>query len=216
MSKYTFPLLGKHISLRLVELSDAAFIYALRSDKKAKFLTQITGGISSQEEWIAAYKKREALGEEFYFIIESLEGQSLGTIRIYDFKQDSFCWGSWLIKDSAPAYVGIESALCIYGFAFNVLGFRQSHFDVRKSNIKVVAFHQRCKVKIAREDSINYYFIFSKEDFALMKRHYAKYCYSNISQSDIGGGGGDNSVIFFSICSLKRVNLVCGELKLCA
>ena len=185
MSKYTFPLLGKHISLRLVELSDAAFIYSLRSDKKAKFLTQTTGGIQAQEEWIAAYKKREALGEEFYFIIESLEGQSLGTIRIYDFKQDSFCWGSWLIKDSAPAYVGIESALCIYEFAFNVLGFRQSHFDVRKSNIKVVAFHQRCKAKIAREDSINYYFNFSNQDFASMKRYYAKY-YSNA----IGGGGG--------------------------
>ena len=32
----------------------------------------------------------------------------------------------------------------------------------------------------------------------------------------LAGGGGDNSVIFFSICSLKRVKLVCGELKLCA
>lgn len=29
-------------------------------------------------------------------------------------------------------------------------------------------------------------------------------------------GGGDNRVIFFSICSLKRANLVRGELKLCA
>lgn len=184
MSKYTFPLLGKHISLRLVELSDAAFIYSLRSDKKAKFLTQTTGGIQAQEQWIVEYKKREALGREFYFIIESLEGEALGTIRIYDFKENSFCWGSWIIKDGAPAYVGIESALCIYGFAFDILGFSQSHFDVRKSNIKVVAFHQRCKAKIVSEDSMNYYFNFSNQDFASMKRYYAKY-YSNT----IGGGG---------------------------
>lgn len=68
-------------------------------------------------------------------------------------KEDSFCWGSWIIKDSSPSYVAIESALCIYEFAFNTLGFRQSHFDVRKNNVKVVAFHQRCKARIVREDS---------------------------------------------------------------
>lgn len=178
MNIYSFPLLGKHIALRLVQLSDAAFIYALCSDKKARFLTQTIGGVPTQEQWIAEYKKREALGREFYFIIQG--GESLGTIRIYDFKEYSFCWGSWIIKDSSPSYVAIESALCIYEFAFNVLGFRQSHFDVRKNNVKVVAFHQRCKAGIVREDSKNYYFNFSKEDFASMQRHYAKYCYCNI------------------------------------
>ncbi|MDE6958068.1 N-acetyltransferase [Helicobacter apodemus] len=178
MNTYSFPLLGKHIALRLVQLSDAAFIYALRNDKKARFLTQIIGGVQAQEQWIVEYKKREALGQEFYFIIQG--GESLGTIRIYDLKEDSFCWGSWIIKDSSPSYVAIESALCIYEFAFNTLGFRQSHFDVRKNNVKVVAFHQRCKARIVREDSKNYYFNFSKEDFASMQRHYAKYCYCNI------------------------------------
>ena len=187
MYAHLFPLLGKHIVLRVVQLEDAAFIYALRSGKKAKFLTQTLGGIPAQEQWIAEYKKREALGEEFYFIIQDLGSESLGTIRIYDFKEDSFCWGSWIIKDSSPSYVAIESALCIYEFAFNVLGFRQSHFDVRKNNVKVVAFHQRCKAKIVREDSKNYYFNLSKEDFASMQRNYAKYCHCNISQSNKGG-----------------------------
>ncbi|WP_104721370.1 GNAT family N-acetyltransferase [Helicobacter mesocricetorum] len=177
MNAYAFPLMGKHIALRLVTLNDAAFICSLRKGEKAKFLTQTAGGILTQEQWIATYKKREALGEEFYFIIQSLEGEAFGTIRIYDFTENSFCWGSWIIKDSAPSYVAIESALCVYEFAFNTLGFKQSHFDVRKSNVKVVAFHQRCKAKIVREDCVNYYFNFSKEDFALMQRHYAKYCH---------------------------------------
>lgn len=186
MSKYTFPLLGKHISLRLVELSDAAFIYALRSDKKAKFLTQITGGISSQKEWISAYKKREALGKEFYFIIETLEGQSLGTIRIYDFKQDSFCWGSWLIQDSAPAYVGIESALCIYQFGFYALGFQSARFDVRKANTQVVAFHKRFGAKIIKEDSINCYFSFLQKDFECIPKAFSTFLIPNFTQSNEG------------------------------
>lgn len=186
MSKYTFPLLGKHISLRLVELSDAAFIYSLRSDKKAQFLTQITGGISLQEEWIAAYQKRETLGEEFYFIIESLEGQSFGTIRIYDFAKDSFCWGSWLIQDGTPAYVGIESALCIYQFGFYTLGFQSARFDVRKANTQVVAFHKRFGAKIIKEDSINYYFSFSQKDFECIPKAFSIFLISNSTQSNEG------------------------------
>lgn len=77
MNTYSFPLLGKHIALRLVQLSDAAFIYALRNDKKARFLTQIIGGVQAQEQWIVEYKKREALGQEFYFIIQGVSPLAL-------------------------------------------------------------------------------------------------------------------------------------------
>lgn len=201
------PIIGKHISLRLVEVSDAAFIYSLRSDKKARFLTQTTGGILAQKQWIESYKKRESAGEEYYFIIQSLEGESFGTIRVYDFQGDSFCWGSWAIQDDAPSYVAIESALCLYEFALNVLGFCQSHFDVRKENARVVAFHQRCGAVVIKEDRLNYYFNFSKENFTAMKTRYKKYL-PNIQR------GHYKALICFD--DFAQVQITYGEFKLCA
>lgn len=171
-----YLIIGKSLNMRLVEIQDASYILELRSNvKKNKFLTPIKQNLKAQQEWIMRYKQREAEGLEYYFLIESKAMQHLGVVRIYDFTKDNFYWGSWIIQENAPAPTAIESALNIYSFAFEVLGFTQSHFDVRKENARVVAFHQRCGAKIVREDALNYYFHFSKEDFTAMKVRYVKY-----------------------------------------
>lgn len=127
-------IIGKHVSLRLVEVSDAEFIYTLRSDKKARFLTHTSGRIPAQEQWIESCKKRESAGEEFHFVIQRFEDKSceigkspcevksFDVVSIDDFKEERFCWGSWIIQDDAPSYVAIESALCLYAFGFYTLG----------------------------------------------------------------------------------------------
>jgi len=94
---------------------------------------------------------------------------------MYDFQDHSFCWGSWLIKDNAPKTTAIESALQIYEFAFYTLNFTQSHFDVRKGNDKVVAFHKRFGAKIIDETDIDYYFIFQQKDYEETRKKYQRY-----------------------------------------
>ncbi|WP_086296451.1 GNAT family N-acetyltransferase [Campylobacter devanensis] len=169
-------LVGKNINLRLVEVSDAKFIYDMRQDSKSKYLSVVNSGVESQIEWIKEYKKREFKGSEYYFVIESKNNESLGLVRLYDFRGDSFCWGSWIIKDNAPSCCAIESVLCVYDFAFYELGFKQSHFDVRKDNIKVIAFHKRFGAIIVSEDDENYYFKFTLEDYIKTRKKYAKFC----------------------------------------
>ena len=45
-----------------------------------------------QVEWIQNYKEREANKLEYYFIIEDkLTKEKYGTVRLYDFREDSFC-----------------------------------------------------------------------------------------------------------------------------
>ncbi|WP_236846226.1 hypothetical protein [Campylobacter devanensis] len=51
-------LVGKNINLRLVEVSDAKFIYDMRQDSKSKYLSVVNSGVKSQIEWIKEYKKR--------------------------------------------------------------------------------------------------------------------------------------------------------------
>ena len=94
---------------------------------------------------------------------------------MYDFQDNSFCWGSWLIKEHAPKTTAIESALQIYEFGFYKLGFEKSHFDVRIDNNKVIALHQRFGAKIVDEDNLDYFFNFEKRDYEITKEKYKRY-----------------------------------------
>ena len=167
---------GKNINMRTVTTEDAEFIYNMRQNQnKTKYLSKVTGTVESQKEWIKNYKQREEEKKEFYFVIESKDKEKLGLVRMYDFQDESFCWGSWLIKEDAPKTTAIESALQIYEFGFYSLGFEKSHFDVRKENDKVIAFHQRFGAKIVDEDELDYFFNFEKSDYEIIKEKYKRY-----------------------------------------
>ncbi len=149
----------KTIHLRLVEPNDADFILKLRLDNRYnQFLSSVSPSVDAQKKWIENYKQDERIGKEFYFIIERLDGVPCGTVRIYDLREDSFCWGSWILNEDKTRYAALESAFLVYQFAFDILGFKKSHFDVRKGNQKVVAFHTKMGAIKVDEDDDNYYF----------------------------------------------------------
>ena len=171
---------GKNIILRTVEIEDAKFIFEIRHNKaKTRYLSKISGTVETQKEWISEYKKREKANQEYYFVIESKNNEKLGLVRMYDFKiinqKKSFCWGSWIIRDDAPKTTAIESALQIYEFGFKKQNFDMSHFDVRKGNDKVVAFHKRFGAKVIDEDELNYYFYFFREDYEKIREKYKRF-----------------------------------------
>lgn len=158
---------SKTISLRLVEPSDANFILKLRLDKRYNsFISAVKNDVESQRSWIINYKKDEAEKRQFYFIIERNDGTPCGTVRVYDLKSDSFCWGSWILNEDKTRYAAIESALLVYQFGFDKLGFKKSHFEVMKENVKVIEFHKKFGAKISSEDENNTYFQITKEDVA--------------------------------------------------
>lgn len=167
---------GKTIALRTAEITDAEFILELRTQSdKTQFLSQVENDLAKQQTWLKAYKLKEQKGEEYYFVIESKTGEPLGLVRVYDLQPDSFCWGSWLIKDGAPQSTAIESALLIYEFGFGQLGYKNAHFDVRKGNERVIAFHQRFGAVIVNEDELNYYFNYTLEEYLKIKHKYRRF-----------------------------------------
>ena len=164
--------MGKTLVLRDVELGDADYILALRLDaKKSLHLSPTTNRLDDQQKWIVKYVTDT---KQAYFVILH-NSEPIGTVRLYDAIEDSFCWGSWILSDRAPVQAAIETTLIVYTFAFKVLGFNKSHFDVRKVNTKVCKFHERFGAKIVSEDDENYYYSIDKEEaFSAMKR-YKKY-----------------------------------------
>lgn len=178
MNKKLSKIEGKNINFRIIEVCDAEFVISLRTDKqKNKYISKIDSNIEKQREWIRSYKEREKNGLEYYFVIELKNGENIGLIRAYDFRNDSFCYGSWVIKNGAPYYVAIESQLMIYDFGFNHLGFKKSHFDVRKENIEVIRFHKFMCAEIVGESELDYYFNMTKNIFDVTKLKFSQYIY---------------------------------------
>lgn len=150
---------SKSIRLRLVEESDAEFILSLRiDDKYNNYLSKVVDDVAKQKEWIKSYKLEESESKQFYFIIERLDGLACGTVRVYDLKDESFCWGSWILNENKTRYSAIESALLVYKFGFENLGYKKSHFEVMKENTKVISFHEKMGALKVREDDDNFFF----------------------------------------------------------
>ncbi len=159
--------IAKTINLRLIDIDDAEFILSLRTnDKLNKHLSQTNNSVAQQKEWIINYKEREKQGDEYYFIIcRNDNNEAVGTVRLYDFLRDkkSFCWGSWILNENKTKYSAMESAFLVYKIAFEVLGFERAHFDVRRENVKVIAFHQKMGAEIIAENNIDIFFKVEKE-----------------------------------------------------
>ncbi|PIX78858.1 MAG: N-acetyltransferase [Piscirickettsiaceae bacterium CG_4_10_14_3_um_filter_44_349] len=167
---------GKNINLRPARVEGAEFILGLRLQQhKTQYLSPVENNLAKQQAWLQNYQQKEQQGLEYYFVIESKQHENLGLVRVYDLQPDSFCWGSWLIKDNAPKTTAIESALLVYEFGFGELGYKQAHFDVRKGNDRVIAFHQRFGASITHEDELNYYFNYTLEDYLRVKQKYKRY-----------------------------------------
>jgi hypothetical protein len=146
------------VRFRLVRPPDASFILRCRTDSKLnRHLSAVRDDLEEQERWINEYLLRESRGQEFYFVIHA-NGTDAGTVRVYDLRADSFCWGSWIIVPGTPSRIALRSAKLVYELGFGALGFPQSHFDVRKENGSVNRFHRRMGAEVTGEDALNYYY----------------------------------------------------------
>lgn len=153
-------------------VDDAAFILALRTDeKKGEFLSATAPDLQRQQDWLARYASDAG---QVYFIICKLDGTPVGTVRLYDRRGDSFCWGSWIKSDGAPSGFGVESALMVYSFALQ-LGFQRAHFDVRKQNTSVCQFHERFGAVKVDENEDDYFYEMSKQAIDGALQQYRKY-----------------------------------------
>jgi RimJ/RimL family protein N-acetyltransferase len=163
---------GKTLTFRDAATSDAAFILSLRTNvAKSRFLSQVSSDVSAQEAWLTDYA---STNNQAYFIIEQ-NSLPIGTVRLYDPQQHSFCWGSWILKTDCPTHAAIESALMVYAYATDHLGFNAANFDVRKANERVWQFHQRFGAKRVAETELDYFYEINQPAIDAARQRYAKF-----------------------------------------
>ena len=169
---------GKTLTFRNADVEDAAFILSLRNDsEKSRYLSPVSAAVADQQAWLKRYA---AADDQAYFIIE-YQGESIGTVRLYDPQGDSFCWGSWILKNTRPSHAAMESALMVYAYAIDHLGFKSAHFDVRKGNERVWQFHERFGAYRTAEDEVDYFYAIDSEVIAASRKRYQRFLAGSVS-----------------------------------
>ncbi|MFN4128553.1 MAG: GNAT family N-acetyltransferase [Paracoccaceae bacterium] len=157
---------GPNISLRLIQPSDADYVYGLRLNQDYnEHLSAVGGTAEDQRSWITGYKTREAAMTELYYIVERRDGIPCGTLRLYNIASPSFEWGSWILDTNKTRKAALESAVLAYRIAFDLLDLEKAVFDVRKGNTRTLAFHHRFGAIETRQDDENTYFTYPKSTF---------------------------------------------------
>lgn len=152
---------GPNLLLRLIQLEDAQYVHALRTDPVYnRHLSEVRGTAEDQRLWIEGYKAREAEGREFYYVIERKDGVRCGLVRLYDISSDSFTWGSWILDANKLRKAALESAVLSFGVGFNMLGRYRALVDVRVQNEHAIAFYRRLGMAESRRTMQDVYFVY--------------------------------------------------------
>lgn len=156
----TYPKLYSLNAREIVE-ADVDYLYQLRNDARYnKFISKIDSSPKAQLNYIRSYNNKNKLQRNsFYFILENKDkNQPCGTVRLYNFRENSFEWGSWILDGNKTRYAALETAILVYDFAFRSLNFSRSEFKAHKENRKVLSYHMKSGAQIVCTDAENVYF----------------------------------------------------------
>lgn len=152
---------GKLINLRLVNITDANFILNLRQNEVLNsFISTTSSNLNDQICWIKNYLKREKKNQEKYFIVETKDRISCGTVRIYniDNLKQQCIWGSFILDKNRPEKSSYEVIELSLRYAFEVLNMNEILLDVRKKNKKAIYIYEKMGFEKYKEDNENYYY----------------------------------------------------------
>ena len=166
---------GPNLILRLIVPEDAAYVHSLRSNPAYNtHLSKVTGTVDDQRAWIEDYKSREALGQEFYYVIVRKDGTRCGLVRLYDIEAESFTWGSWILDENKTRKAALESAVLSFGIGFDALGVQLANVDVRVANEHAAAFYRRLGMVETHRTDQDIFFNYAREQFDTGRTHHLK------------------------------------------
>ena len=170
------PITRYGCNLRLVNESDAEFIYQLRTNPKlAKFLNPVSGTVEDQRNWIKEYKKRETEGNDFYFVdVDPDNVNKAGLVRMCNFTGPTFESGSWVYLPDLDLNRAILGDILLKEIGFDILDFEYCVFYTEKNNKSVIKYEQIFSPEFIQEDDRFYYYKISKGNFNLNKRKILK------------------------------------------
>jgi RimJ/RimL family protein N-acetyltransferase len=160
------------LQVRLVNEDDAEFIVKLRTDPKlSRFIHTTDSNVDKQKEWIREYKKREANGEDYYFVF-SARGERVCLFRLYSITEDgTFNLGSWVGAPNAKVNEPLAAQILGVEIAFENLHLKYADIadGCHVDNVGVYKFSKMMGIKFTStiQDEKGEYYVggLTKEDF---------------------------------------------------
>lgn len=143
----TEVLIGEFVTLRPLNVDDAALTFSWRNSHRARFLNAGAKNIEEQREWIA-YRP----ASEYNFIIELKNGLPIGMLSLTGIDPVN-CHGEpgrFLIGDEASARglpVAVEAMKLLYEFAFDQLGLVRLCGIVAANNTQMIKWQKYLGMK---------------------------------------------------------------------
>lgn len=132
----TDEMAGKYVTLKSATLEDALFTSKLRADEQLiKFVHKVDCTLEGQMKYIQSQREKP---DDFYFIIRSLRGESLGTIALYHINDGSGELGRWLSYGNAAE--NLESVMLLHDMAYEELGLDMIYTCTDNDNERVKNF----------------------------------------------------------------------------
>ncbi len=134
-------IVGQRVSLRCVEPEDAAFTLAIRNDPElTEFIPKVKGSIAEQTAWIE--RQRDKPGD-YFFVIERMDGQPVGTLAFYDVNwEEKLCEvGRYISKGSALE--NVEAVVLLLDAVYAGGGMDGIVLNIDERNQKVVHFWKK-------------------------------------------------------------------------
>lgn len=127
---YKGEIVGKYVKLRSIEEKDAKFSLDIRQDKKhTRFLHNVDNDINKQIKWIQKQQNRE---NDYFFIVETTDGKLIGTVGIYDIKNNKGHYGR--ILSIGDPFQTFEANMLVVEWAYEYLGLDELYGDVQIEN----------------------------------------------------------------------------------
>ena len=138
---------GKLIRLRGVEEEDAVHFARWNEDSEAARLLDFLwppGSLAGVKEWVAKLIKEEPKDDQFMFLMENLEGNTVGAIstHITDRRVGSFRYGFSVEADFRRCGYAREAVLLLLHYFFEELRYQKCTVTVNASNEASQRFHE--------------------------------------------------------------------------
>lgn len=141
MAVYDGILLGKTIKMRAMEERDAEITFQMRNNpEKSRFLNAPPKSVEDQRQYI---EKQRKMADDYYFIIEDLDGNPIGmkAFSHYDLGKRTVESGRFMGFGNQIQH--IEALVMGFDFAFDILNVDRVFMTVLEHNTSMHSLQQR-------------------------------------------------------------------------
>jgi len=172
----TIPIKGHFCHLYPVEISDAQFIYDLRTQVGGGFLKKIGPNVDEQKDYLEKYMKSYALKKEIYFkMLDCKTNEFVGVTRFCELDTDTkFGFASGIMLENCAPNIYLDAMFMIFKMGFDFLDRKISGpWYVDSRNTRMIKFHQKIGIAklVKKDDFFNIFEAHSQDYFSKVKKY---------------------------------------------